>query len=338
MRLSKFGLPDGHILLASKLPATGYLFISQGKNMSTLLKEIKLWIKAIRFYAHSASMLPVVIGAAYAWVVTEQFYWGRFWISLLAAILYQSGCNLINDYYDTKYGLDREDTYGGSKVLLRGEMSYRKMMTGIVILLILGTLLGLWLLQYGGWILLALGVGGLLSLIFYTASRKNAKYNAMGEPLVFVSMGVAMTLGGYVVQTGTVTWNAVWISLPISFLVTAILQANDMRDLADDRASGIVTISILVGPDGARRFYDMLLFSPFIALPLLVIARIAPWPILIALATLPLAIKIHREIWRYRGEKQVELRDAPVIASMLHMGFNVLMSAGLVAGPWFPTP
>ncbi len=48
--------------------------------------------------------------------------------------------------------------------------------------------------------------------------------------------------------------------------MTAILQANDTRDLADDRAGGIRTLSILLGPSGARGFCDILLFAPYVAL------------------------------------------------------------------------
>ncbi|MFH0879603.1 MAG: prenyltransferase [Lentisphaerota bacterium] len=294
--------------------------------------EFKLWIRAIRFYTHTASVLPVVVGSSYAWLVTGRFRWDVFLAAMVAGALYQSGCNLINDFFDFKYGLDREGTYGGSGVLPRKEMTPRKMAAGIVVLLALGSLLGLWLAWTCGWIILWLGLGGLFSLVFYTATPHSAKYSALGEPLVFLSMGVAMTLGGYAIQTGDISWNAVWISLPLSFLVTAILQANDMRDLADDRLGGIKTISIGVGPLGARAFYSALIFGAFISMAALVWSGIAPWPVLLSFLTLPMAIQIHRTIWRHRGEKEFALKDAPVEAAKLHLAFNTLMVIGLVLG------
>jgi hypothetical protein len=43
-----------------------------------------------------------------------------------------------------------------------------------------------------------------------------------------------------------------------------------------------------------------------------------------------MAIRIHRLLWRYRGERSVELKDIPVIAAQLHLVFCVLMLFGLV--------
>ncbi|HBA82796.1 MAG TPA: 1,4-dihydroxy-2-naphthoate octaprenyltransferase [Verrucomicrobia bacterium] len=302
--------------------------------MNRFFQEIRLWVTAIRFYAHSGSLLPVALGSVYAWYVTEQFYWGRFLLALLAAALYHAGCNLINDYYDDITGRDRPGTYGGSGVLQRGEMSRRKMIAGIVVLFLLGSLVGLWLAWVSGPIILWLGLLGLLASIYYSVSKYSAKATALGEPVVFLVMGVAMTIGGYVVQTGTVTWPVVWISLPMSFLVTAILTANNIRDLADDRDSGIKTIAILFGTDRSRRVFDAIVFASYPIALLLVWARLAPWAILIVFLTLPMAFKLHRLVWRYRGEKHEELKDAPAETAKLHMAYNVLMSAGIWVGHW----
>ncbi len=296
--------------------------------------EILLWVRAIRFYAHSASILPVVLGSLYAWQVTGEFHVGRFLLALLASMLYHAGCNLTNDYYDVKYGMDRPGTYGGSGVLLRGEMIPQKMMSGIVALFAFGTVVGLWLVALCGTVILWLGVVGLLAAVFYTASRFSAKANALGEPLVFLMMGVAMTAGGYAVQTGEITWPVVWISLPISFLVTAILTANNIRDLADDRVSGIKTIPLLLGAIPSRMFFSSLLFASYPVVVVLAWARLAPWHILLAWLTLPMAVKLHRLFWAFRGEKHEELKDTPAETAKLHMAFNTLMCLGLWLGRW----
>ncbi len=239
------------------------------------LKTPGFWAIAARAYSFPASIVPVVLGAAYAFYASQRFHWGLFLLSLVAGVLYHTACNLINDYYDFKHGVDREGTYGGSGVLVAHQLTPREVLLTAVGCLAAGTLIGMYLIyalyvlygQHAAMSLAGIGGIGLLAAIFYTATPASAKYNALGEPLVFLMFGPGYVLGAYLLQTGQVTWNAVWMSIPIGFIVTAILQANDTRDLADDRESRIKTASILFGARGARVFLSLLYFAPYIAVP-----------------------------------------------------------------------
>ena len=305
---------------------------------ATLSRQVRNWSIAVRPFAYPASIVPVVLGSVFAWFAGSAFHWPHFILALIAGMLYHSGCNLVNDYYDFKSGVDREGTFGGSGMLVSGAMTPRQIAVGAAVALSLGTLIGLYFLwhfsgQYPlGWPLLAIGAAGLLGTIFYTASPANAKYNALGEPLVFVMMGVGMVLGAYFVQAGTLSWPAVWISLPIAFTVAAILQANDTRDIADDRLSGITTISTLAGPTGARVFYSFLLVAPYLTVVVLVLTRVAPWPALTALITLPLAIKLLALFWRLRDERHEQLAMTDAMTAQLHMALGLTLSLGVIIG------
>ena len=127
----------------------------------------------------------------------------------------------------------------------------------------------------GGWWLFTLAlVGGLLAL----------------HELYGMARGLhPMVLGGYAVQTHQLSWEPVWLSLPVAFLVAAILQANDARDIADDRASGITTASTLLGPVGARGLLSSLLLAPYIIVLILVATLVASWPVAATWLSLPLA-------------------------------------------------
>lgn len=306
------------------------------------LKQPRFWAMAARAYAFPASIVPVVLGAAYAYYVTGKFHWGLFVLALLAGMLYHTACNLINDYYDYKHGVDREGTYGGSGVLVAHQLTPREVLLVAVGCLAAGTLIGLYLIyalyMHNGptaalW-MAGIGGIGLLASIFYTATPASAKYHALGEPLVFLMFGPGYVLGTYLLQTGEVTWNAVWMSVPIGFIVTAILQANDTRDLADDRDSRIKTASIIFGARGARVFLSLLYFGPYIAVPVLVLLRIAPWPALIALITLPLALQLHKLFWTELGEKSEKLLGSVENTAKLHMVFGMLLSLGVLIGCW----
>jgi 1,4-dihydroxy-2-naphthoate octaprenyltransferase len=246
-------------------------------------------------------------------------------------MLYHTGCNLLNDYYDHAYGVDREGGYGGSGLLQEGLMTPREFAAGAVACLAVGSLVGLYFIVLYGWLMVIIGGAGLLGAVFYSATRCGAKYNALGEPLVFVMMGVGMVLGSYLVQTGSLTVRAFLVSLPISFLVAAILQANDTRDIADDRASGIRTLSILLGPTGARAFYSALIFAPYVTLCGLVIGGVLPWMALIAVLSLPIAARLHRTVWTFRAEKDDRLAGTAARTAQLHLVFGLLMSLGIIA-------
>ena len=301
-------------------------------------QQAGMWAGAVRAYAYPASIVPVLLGSVYAWYEGGAFNWPFFLLALLAGMLYHTGCNLVNDYYDYKYGIDREDTFGGSGMLVSGAMTPRQFALGSVITLAAGTLIGFYFLfhfhaQYPfGWPLLLIGALGLLGAVFYTATPLGAKYHALGEPLVFLMMGTGMVLGAYFVQNGNLSWNAVWISLPVAFLVAAILQGNDTRDIADDRDSRIRTASILFGATGARVFFSVLAFAPYVCLPVLWLTGAAAWPVLLPLVTLPLALRLHNLFWKVRAEKDSRLHDVPENVAKLHLAFGALLTVGLIIG------
>jgi 1,4-dihydroxy-2-naphthoate polyprenyltransferase len=296
---------------------------------------------AARAYAFPASIVPVLLGTAFAWYEGIAISWLNFALALIGGVLFQAACNLINDYYDHKYAVDRPESYGGSGMLVSGEMAPRQFAFASVATLAAGVLIGLflaWRLSAAfpcGWPLLAIGGAGVLATIFYTATPKSAKYNALGEPLVFIMMGTGYVLGAYLVQAQSLSWAAVWVSVPVGFLVAAILQANDARDIADDRASNIKTISILLGPTGARVFTSVLLFAPYPSVLALCLAGVLPWPALICLLSLPAAFTIHKLFWAHREEKHAALAHTPVHTAQLHLLFGLLLSLGVVLGRWF---
>jgi 1,4-dihydroxy-2-naphthoate octaprenyltransferase len=315
----------------------------------------KLWGVAVRAYSFPASIVPVLLGSAYAayemktygWhssvapgeLLTLHFNWLMFVLALVAGMLYHVGCNLINDYYDFKKGIDREGSFGGSGVLVANTMTPAQIMQGAVTTLVLGTLLGLVLaymlhlrgVQYG-WPLLAIGAAGLVGAIWYTSGNAGAKYVALGSPLVFIMMGIGYVLGAYAVQTGTLSWGAVAVSLPVGFLVAAILQANDTRDIVDDREAGIRTIATVLGAKGARGYYSLLLFAPYLTVVLLVVLKVVAWPALAPLLTLPLALPLHKLFWTVRDEKNAALMPSVEGTAKLHMAFGVLFSIGVLIG------
>jgi 1,4-dihydroxy-2-naphthoate octaprenyltransferase len=316
--------------------------VTAATQEAALQPPAKLWGAAVRAYSFPASIVPVLLGSVYAWYARGTFNWLLFIETLIAAMLYHVGSNLVNDYFDYKHGVDREGTFGGSGMLTSGTMTPAQFMQGIVVSLGGGTLLGLlitWQLytQYGekaALSLLVVGAAGLLGTIWYTAGKGSAKYNALGEPLVFLMFGFGYVLGAYLVQTGELSWAAALVSIPVGFLVTAILQANDTRDIADDTAGGIRTQSIALGPTGARAYYSALLFGAYVSLIPLSLAKLVPWTALLPLLTLPLALGLHKLFWTVRDLRSEQLMGSVENTAKLHMAFGMLYSIGIIVGGW----
>ena len=155
---------------------------------------------------------------------------------------------------------------------------------------------------------------------------------ALGEPLVFIFMGPVMVLGSFYVQTQTVTWPAVWLSLPVACLVTAILIANNLRDANEDRLSGKTTLVHLWGRRAVALMYAALLLIPFASMAVLVLARLGSWPWLVPFLVLPQAIAITRKVWH--GTERADLHQALRGTAQIHLRFGLLLSAALVLSPF----
>jgi 1,4-dihydroxy-2-naphthoate octaprenyltransferase len=142
-------------------------------------------------------------------------------------------------------------------------------------------------------------------------------------------MGPLMVTATYFVQVGRFSAEAFWNSLPVGFLVTAILLANNIRDIDEDRAAGKATLATILGRRSANQLYTALLFSSFLASAGLVFFGMAPLWMLAVLLCLPKPFSLARLVARAteRGSLNQALRGT----AALHLQFGLLMAAALVA-------
>lgn len=291
------------------------------------MNSARLWAKAVRPYAYSASLVPVAIGGLHARISGESFSGLRFGVSLAAGVLLHTAANLWNDYFDYQGGVDRKGGGEGSGVLVHGEMTPARCFRGATICAALGSLAGLWLASQVGRGILALGLAGLVGAFAYSAGPLSPKRHALGEVWVFWMMGVGMTLGGHMAQSGRFSWDAVVAGIPAALLMTLLLYANNLRDLRSDRDAGLRTLPMCFKPAGAMGLALFLLALPYALTAGMAAARQWPFATLLALLTLPLAIRWARDVWI---GPVVEKHVAGM--AMLHMSFGSLFAAGLWIG------
>lgn len=291
------------------------------------MNQLQLWIKAVRPYAYSASIIPVAIGGLYARVLGQDFSVVRFWVALAAGLLMHTAANLWNDYFDFKSGVDRVGGGEGSGVLVRGEITPRRIFGVASACAFFSLLAGLWLVYETSGRLLILYALGLVGAVFYCAGPRSPKHHALGEIWLFLTMGVGLTLGGYAAQTGQFSWGAVAAGVPAGLLMTLLLYTNNLRDLASDRAVGLRTLPMLFSPVEAKVVAGLLLVAAYAMTMWMAAAHLVPFAVQLSLLTLPWAVGWFWQVWK----GSVQERHVVGIA-MLHLLFGSLFVAGLWMG------
>jgi 1,4-dihydroxy-2-naphthoate octaprenyltransferase len=126
--------------------------------------------------------------------------------------------------------------------------------------------IGIVLCLASGWELFFIGVASALAGFLYTGWPLHLAYIGLGEIVVFFFMGPIIVMGASFVQVEEFTWQAFAASLPIAFLVAAILHANNLRDIEVDRKAQKRTVATVIGRKWANREMYLLLGLTYVAL------------------------------------------------------------------------
>lgn len=289
-----------------------------------------LWLRAVRAFSFTASLMPVVVGAMLALSYEGRVLWGLFPLVAAASVLFHAGTNLVSDAGDFTRGLDREGSHGGSGLLVAGLLTPAAVFRAGVLMFVLGSILGLIMVWFRGLPLLWLGLAGLAGGFFYGGKPFGYKYHALGDVMVFMLMGPLMVAGSYFVLTGSFHVNVLYVSVPVGCLVTAILCSNNLRDIVHDSRARVRTMANVLGPKAAKIEYFLLVCGAFAAVAAMAIAGVVgPWCLLVLLS-LPPAVRNMTMIARAHPDRTAEIASIDVRTAQLHLLFGVLLSVGLL--------
>ena len=296
-------------------------------------KAIHVWFQAVRPFTLSAAVVPVLVGSMLA-VESGTFHPFLFVLVLVGSVLVQCGANLTDEYADHDADTAQHKVQAPYKVIARGLLTPAAVLRGALTCFGLAALIGVYLVTRTGWPLAVVCLASVGVAYCYSAGPLPLGNVALGEPLVFVFMGPVMVLGSFYVQTQTLTWPAVWVSLPVACLVTDILIANNLRDANEDRHSGKTTLVHLWGRQPVVLFYCALLLIAFASVLVLVLTRLGPWLWLAPFLVLPQAVAVARKVWR--STERPDLHQALRGTAQLHLRFGLLLSAALVLSLFLP--
>ena len=284
------------------------------------------WFLASRPWSFSMTAISVSVGGALA-AIYGDFSWFLYLVTLAGTILLHAATNLINDYYDVKSGVDTQEVATAQyrpHPLVEGKLEARHVRTAAYILYGLSTLIGIYLAATRGWELMWIGLIGAFASLTYTAPPLKYKYSALGEISVFLMWGPLMVASSFFVQRQEFNIDAFWISLPFGVLVALVLLANNIRDIAHDRDKGVLTLAMVLGQHKGILLYGTLVVVAYLGIILMsIVGPLYPWS-LIVLASLPLAIRLLKQM------KEHVPADAGARTAQLDTAFGVLLVVSLV--------
>ena len=254
--------------------------------------KLKEFFMCTRPHSYPASIAPVLFGATYALGYEIKFSILKFILFLLACLLIQAATNLFNEYYDYKHGLDKIDSEGISGSIVKGNLSPREVMVGALVLYVLAFVLGLILTFITSFYVLLVGLVCMLAGYFYTGGKYPIAYSPFGEVVSGFFMGTIIIALSFYFQTGYVNTDIIVVSIPLFIMIGAILLANNIRDLDNDKESGRRTYAILVGRNNAIKTMAISFIVVYLLNVLFIVTKNASWWNLLVFVTIPLAIKI----------------------------------------------
>jgi len=259
--------------------------------------SLAAWIQAVRLPFVPPSFIPVILAAAIARARYSVFDPLAFILVFAAVTIHHFGLNMLDDVLDYLHAVDRDwgdekNPYtGGSGVLTKGLLSVREMKRGIVACYAFTIVIWLYLGYDRGWPVLAIGAVGILSSIFYTVPPVKFAYRGFGELGLLVNFGPVLVLGSYYVQRGTIDLEPLVVSLVPGFLMWSMIVINEIPDYEEDRRSGKMTLVARFGRKMGVHLYKLGLLCAFGILAGSVLCGVAPLPLLLGFAALPLALR-----------------------------------------------
>lgn len=288
--------------------------------------SLQAWSAAARPRSLLVALSPVLVGSAFGLARAGRIDLVAAALVLGAALLMQLITNLQNDVGYTVRGGDRSGTRTGlPRATAQGWLGVREVRVAIVLAALLATALGIALVAWRGWPVLAIGTASLAAALAYMGGPRPIAYTPFGELTVFVFFGLVAVTGTDWVLTGGVGPASALASVAIGSLAAAALAVNNHRDIAHDRQMGRRTFAVVVGEAGSRRLFTALLALPFVLLPAIALAGRSP-ALLLPLLLAPAAWALRRDFVACPGGLAL---NAVLFASFrLELWFAALLAAG----------
>ena len=291
------------------------------------MASLAQWIAGARPRTLPNAIAPVIAGTGgAAWL--HAAVWWKALLALAVALALIVGVNFANDYSDGIRGTD--DNRAGPIRLVGSRLATpRSVLMVAVASLAVGALAGLALALTSALWLIAVGALCIAGAWLYTGGSKPYGYAGFGEVAVFLFFGLVAVLGTQYTQALRVDWVGLALAVTTGALSSAVLVANNLRDIPTDAESGKITLAVRLGDKGTRILYQALL--GLAAALTVTLTAATPWCAAGLMAT-PLAVRAATPVRTGRTGPELipVLRDTGL--TMLVWSIAVAAALTLAAG------
>ena len=251
----------------------------------------------------------------------------------IGAVSAHISVNALNEYDDFRTGLDLKTIQtpfsGGSKAIPENpEKAYHALIVGMVTLAVT-ILIGFYFIDIRGWMLLPIGLFGVLIVVAYTKWITQSPILCLLAP--GLGFGHLMVMGTSFVFTGVYSWTAFIISMVPFFLVSNLLLLNQFPDIDADREIGRKHLPIAVGIKTSVIIYGLFLVLTYVSIIFGWVLGLLPIQSLVSLICVIFAIHTFIGVKNNAGstENLIPFMGKNVI---LILATHVLLAIGIIWG------
>ncbi|HSF36527.1 MAG TPA: 1,4-dihydroxy-2-naphthoate polyprenyltransferase [Nocardioides sp.] len=290
------------------------------------MATLNQWVAGARPRTLPAAVAPVVLGTAAAHLLGRADL-ALALLALLVALALQVGVNYANDYSDGIRGTD-EARVGPVRLVGQRLATPANVKAAAMLSFAAAAVAGLALIGLSeAWLMLPLGALSVLAAWRYTGGDNPYGYRGLGEVYVFVFFGLMATLGTQYTQADAVSWFGLVGAVGVGALASAILVANNLRDIPTDIEHGKRTLAVRLGDSRTRTLYTALVTASVVAL--VGMAWFEPW-VLLGLLAAPLAWRAVRTV--RAGTTGRDLVPVLAATGLYEVAYAVLVALGVVIG------
>lgn len=283
--------------------------------------NVKSFFKLVEIQTKVASVIPFLLGTAYALYRFGSFRPVNFLLMLASLLCIDMATTTINNYLDFKRA-NRKYGYGyeSHNAIVRDKLPESSVIAVICILLAAAVITGFFLFLNTNIVVLLLGAASFVVGVLYSFGPVPISRTPFGEIFSGGFMGLVIPfIAAYIhvydgsllniaLREGILSISAdipelfymILISLPAAAGIANIMLANNICDIEDDIENKRYTLPVYVGKKVSLIIFELTYYIGYLALVVLLILGAAPVISVLALATF---LPVYRNISIFRKEQ-----------------------------------
>lgn len=295
----------------------------------TLTNKKQAWLHAIRLRTLPLALSSILMGSFLA-LMQKTFRWEILVLASLTTIFLQVLSNLSNDYGDSVHGADSGERQGPIRAVQSGIIGLSEMKRAMLLLVGMSLISGLVLLYlaFSDWklfvLFLGLGIAAIAAAITYTSGKKPYGYAGLGDISVFLFFGILGVCGTYFLHSLAFWTAAILPAISLGLFSAAVLNINNIRDIASDQAAGKKSIPVRIGRKNAVAYNWALILLGNVSLLGFALLT-GNWYSLTALLALPLMLGVGRAVSQKTNPKELDpfLKKMAISTLLWVLGFGL---------------